>query len=323
MPPTTTETLLLPSGRKNAPVLAEPLDDHVKQRREPTIKAPEANIPKYDKIDDWRGEIRWPDLIVQIFLHAGAVYGMYLCFYVKFVTIFWAWILVVVSGIGITAGAHRLWSHRSYKASLPLRILLSFVFTICGQRDAYTWAHDHRVHHKYSETVADPHNANRGFFFAHIGWLFLTPHPHVVDRRKAVDMSDLENDAVVMFQKKFYIPLFALLAIALPVLVPCYFWGEDLWFSFWVNFNLRFCTTLNIAFFVNSVAHMYGNKPYDKTISPVENWAVSIAAMGEGWHNYHHVFPWDYKTGEFGEYYLNITTGFIDLMEKIGWASNW
>lgn len=56
-------------------------------------------------------------------------------------------------------------------------------------------------------------------------------------------------------------------------------------------------------------------------ISPVENWAVSIAALGEGWHNYHHVFPWDYKTGEFGEYYLNITTAFIDLMAKIGWAS--
>lgn len=142
---------------------------------------------------------------------------------------------------------------------------IELFFTLLSfQRDAYTWALDHRVHHKYSETVADPHNANRGFFFAHVGWLFLTPHPHVVDRRKSIDMSDLENDAVVMFQKKFYIPLFALLAIALPVLVPCYFWGENLWFSFWVNFNLRFCTTLNIAFFVNSVAHMFGNKPYDK-----------------------------------------------------------
>lgn len=78
--------------------------------------------------------------------------------------------------------------------------------------------------------------------------------------------------------------------------------GETLWNSFWLNFNGRFCVTLNIAFFVNSVAHMWGNKPYDKAISPVENLAVSLAALGEGWHNYHHVFPWDYKTSELGRY---------------------
>lgn len=77
-------------------------------------------------------------------------------------------------------------------------------------------------------------------------------------------MSDLEADGVVMFQRKYYIPLFALISIMLPVLVPWYFWEEDLWMSFWINFNMRFTWTLNVAFFVNSVAHMYGNKPYDK-----------------------------------------------------------
>lgn len=133
-----------------------------------------------------------------------------------------------------------------------------------SQRDAYTWAHDHRVHHKYSETEADPHNAKRGFFFAHVGWLMLTPHPQVVEKRKIIDMSDLEQDPIVMFQKKYYEIWFALLAIAMPVLVPWYFWNEDLWMSFWVMFNCRFCTTLNIAFFVNSVAHMWGKRPYDK-----------------------------------------------------------
>lgn len=82
-----------------------------------------------------------------------------------------------------------------------------------------------------------------------------------------------------MWQKKYYEPLFALLAIGLPVLVPWYFWNESLWLSFWVNFNLRFCITLNIAFFVNSVAHMYGKRPYDKWVyemkrfcSPIINW---------------------------------------------------
>lgn len=63
------------------------------------------------------------------------------------------------------------------------------------------------------------------------------------------------------------------------------------------------------------------NERYNyRNISPVENIAVSIAALGEGWHNYHHVFPWDYKTGELGDYSFNITTGFIDAFARIGWA---
>lgn len=79
--------------------------------------------------------------------------------------------------------------------------MLSDIFSL--QRDVYTWALDHRVHHKYSETDADPHNAKRGFFFSHVGWLILTPHPKVVEKRKAVEMSDLEEDPIVMWQKKF------------------------------------------------------------------------------------------------------------------------
>lgn len=137
-------------------------------------------------------------------------------------------------------------------------------FTISGQRDIYTWAHDHRVHHKFAETTADPHDVNRGFFFAHIGWVVLTPHPEVVEKRKVIDMRDLEADPVVMFQKKYFEVLFFICSIAVPVLVPWYFWDESLWLSFWVMFNCRFCITLNIAFCVNSFAHMMGRKPYDK-----------------------------------------------------------
>lgn len=270
---------------------------------------------------EYKAEIRWLDLTAQLFLHVGALYGLYLLLSAKFYTYLWVVLTILVSGIGITAGAHRLWSHKTYTASLPLRILLIFFFTIAGQRDAYTWALDHRIHHKFSETEADPHNAKRGFFFAHVGWLFLTPHPKVDEKRKVIDMSDLESDGVVMFQRKWFIPLFAICSIAIPVFVPWYFWGESLWISFWINFNMRFTWTLNVAFFVNSVAHMYGSKPYDKNISPVESPIVSLLAMGEGWHNYHHVFPWDYKTGEFGTYKMNLTTGFIDICAKLGLAN--
>ena len=71
-----------------------------------------------------------------------------------------------LAGLGVTAGAHRLWSHKSYKAKLPLRIFLMILQTVAGQNCLYIWCRDHRVHHKYSETDADPHNTNRGFFFA-------------------------------------------------------------------------------------------------------------------------------------------------------------
>ncbi|CAD7085325.1 unnamed protein product [Hermetia illucens] len=304
-PITLTETTTLRNSQRNA-----------------TDTVDESN--KASKIDtassDYHPRIRWLDLLAQAFIHVGCIYGFYLLFYAKLLTVVWVFATILATGIGVTAGAHRLWSHKSYKAATPLRILLMFFFTIAGQRDAYTWALDHRVHHKYSETDADPHNAKRGFFFAHIGWLFITPHPEVVRKRKAIDMSDLEADPIVMWQKRYFVLLFALITIAFPVLVPYYLWDENIFYSFWINFNARFCIVLNIAFFVNSVAHMWGRKPYDKSISPVESIPVAIAALGEGWHNYHHVFPWDYKTGELGDYKMNVTTAFIDACAKIGWA---
>lgn len=76
-------------------------------------------------------------------------------------TIFAALVLYLASGLGITGGAHRLWAHRSYKAKLPLKILLTVFNTMAFQDCAIHWARDHRVHHKYSETDADPHNATR------------------------------------------------------------------------------------------------------------------------------------------------------------------
>lgn len=70
------------------------------------------------------------------------------------------------------------------------------------QNCLYVWVRDHRQHHKFSDTDADPHNARRGFFFCHIGWLMSKKHPAVIEKGKTIDMSDLEADPLVMFQKK-------------------------------------------------------------------------------------------------------------------------
>lgn len=94
-----------------------------------------------------------------------------------------------------SAGAAYSWQH-----AWPA--IWNLVSELCWQRHVYQWALDHRVHHKYSETNADPHDARRGFLFSHIGWLVLTPHPEVEEKRKAIDMSDLEADPIVMWQKR-------------------------------------------------------------------------------------------------------------------------
>ncbi|XP_015189781.1 PREDICTED: acyl-CoA Delta(11) desaturase-like, partial [Polistes dominula] len=183
----------------------------------------------------------------------------------------------------------------------------------------YDWVKDHRVHHKFTDTDADPHNAKRGFFFSHIGWLMLENHPDVKIKGATIDMSDLKKDLLVVWQHRHYRILMPLMCFIIPTLIPIYFWGEGLR-NAWYATVTRYVLSLNFTGLVNSAAHVWGVKPYDSVISPTETPVVSFLAVGEGWHNYHHVFPWDYKTAELGNYKLNLTTAIIDGFAKIGWA---
>lgn len=78
-----------------------------------------------------------------------------------------------------------------------------FCLSPCVQNHIYEWSRDHRVHHKHSETNADPHNAKRGFFFSHVGWVMVRKHPCVIEKGQKIDLSDLKADKVVMFQKRW------------------------------------------------------------------------------------------------------------------------
>ncbi|CAH1726336.1 acyl-CoA Delta-9 desaturase-like [Aphis gossypii] len=265
--------------------------------------------------------IVWRNVMLFGYLHLAAVYGVVLMFTsAKIATTIFAILMYQVSSIGITAGAHRLWSHRAYKAKWPLRVILIIFNTIAFQNHVYEWARDHRLHHKYSETNADPHNANRGFFFSHVGWLLCRKHPDIMEKGRGIDMSDLLADPIVSFQKKYYKLLMPLLCFILPTILPVYCWGESWANSWFVATMFRYTFSLNVTWLVNSAAHMWGGRPYDRFINPSENITVALLALGEGWHNYHHVFPWDYKAAELGDYKLNMTTAFIDFFAKIGWA---
>lgn len=223
------------------------------------------------------------------------------------------------SGAGITVGVHRLWSHRSYEAKLPFRTLLMLMNSIANQGSIYHWARDHRVHHKFSETDADPHNATRGFFFAHMGWLFVRKHPDVVKAGRELDFSDLSEDPLVMFQKKLD-PWFTLyMSFVFPAQIAQHFWGEQFWNAFFVAGALRYVVVLHFTWLVNSAAHLFGDHPYDVLSYPSENPFVSFCSIGEGWHNWHHKYPFDYAASEFGiSSQFNPSKLIIDFMAAIG-----
>jgi len=275
-------------------------------------------VQSSEKSSDDDVQIVWINVAFMILLHFMALYGLVLLPKVKFLTFVWIAFCYIASGAGVTMGAHRLWAHRSYKAKWPLRFLLMLANSMASQNDIFEWSRDHRVHHKYSETDADPHNAKRGFFFSHIGWLLQRKHPDVITKGKGLDLSDLYADEIVMFQRRNYKFISLTMCVAVPTLVP-HLWGESLWISYFTAFALRYVSLLHATWSVNSFAHMFGDKPYDVTINPSENPLVTYVSCGEGFHNYHHTFPQDYSASEFGTK-SNLTTRIINFFAWIGWA---
>nr|AGT39213.1 fatty acid desaturase [Ditylenchus destructor] len=269
---------------------------------------------------NFKPQIVWRNVILFIALHAGALVGLYqFAFTAKWLTCVWCVVCWVISGVGITAGAHRLWSHKSYKAKLPLKIILVAMNCVSFQNDIIEWSRDHRCHHKWTDTDADPHNVNRGFFFSHMGWLLTKKHPKIKEMGAKLDMSDLTSDPVLAFQRKFYLPLVVLGCFLFPTAVPVWGWGENAWIAFYTAALFRYAFTLHATWFINSAAHTFGYRPYDVNISPAESVWTTVTAFGEGGHNYHHTFPQDYRTSEMSAMF-NFTKLFIDFFAKIGWA---
>lgn len=258
------------------------------------------DIPSLVK-NHWKnGAINWPMAIYVTIVHTAAFVGIKTIPKCSLETLLFGFALWPISGFGITVGVHRLWSHRSYEAGFFFRTILMLCNCLANQGSIFHWARDHRVHHKYSETDADPHNATRGFFFAHMGWLLLKKHPAVVKAGRELDFSDLKEDSLVMFQKKLD-PWFTLyMCFVFPAQVASYFWGEDFWNAFYVCCALRYVFVLHCTWLVNSAAHLYGDHPYDVLSYPSENPFVSFCSVGEGWHNWHHKYPFDYAASEFG-----------------------
>ncbi|XP_023954053.1 acyl-CoA Delta-9 desaturase-like [Bicyclus anynana] len=286
------------------------------------IKFPSVSeiFQKFERYLGFKNPIKWSIAIALILYHVIGVYWCYhYAFPVKLATVIYAVSMFYFSGFGITGGVHRLWSHRSYKAKLPLQLLLLMGFATTGQNSLYQWVRDHRVHHKFSDTDADPHNVNRGLFFSHIGWLMLKKNEQVLEAGKLIDMSDITGDPLLRYFDRNFIWLKTLFCYVIPFIVNFYLLGETWQGVVAWQFFLRFLITFHVELTVNSLAHFYGYKPYNKHIAPKENRFVAFATFGEGCHNYHHVFPFDYKAAEHFDFF-NFSTKTIRILNKIGWA---
>ncbi|KAJ0173497.1 hypothetical protein K1T71_010646 [Dendrolimus kikuchii] len=286
-------------------------DDTSSDYEEHKLIAPQAAPRKYT--------IVYKNIFIIAYLHLAAAYGVYLCITsAKWQTLLFSYLCYVAATIGVTAGAHRLWSHKSYKAKFPLQVILIIFLSLAHQK-ATSWVRDHRLHHKHSDTDADPHNATRGFFYSHMGWLFVKKHSEVYKRGKKIDLSDLYANPIIKFQHQYASWILPTTCFGLPMLIPVIFWNETLYNSFHLTI-MRVVINFHVFFLINSAAHMWGNKPYDQFILSTESNTVSLVTLGEGYHNYHHVFPWDYRCTEIRSSLFNYTRAFIDFFAWIGWA---
>ncbi|KAF5861241.1 hypothetical protein ETB97_000433 [Aspergillus alliaceus] len=199
-----------------------------------------------------------------------------------------------ICSLGITAGYHRLWTHRSYEASLPLRLVLAILGAGALQWSIAWWVRHHRAHHRYTDTDKDPYNAKRGFFHAHLGWLIW----HTPEKWGEVDLSDLVADPVVTWQDRYYLVIAILTAFGLPAAVAHIGWGDCLGGLVYGGF-VRVCAASNVTYLINSLCHApwAGSQPYSHRHSARDIAVMGFLNNGEGYHNFHHTFPRDYRNG--------------------------
>ena len=190
-----------------------------------------------------------------------------------------------------TAGYHRLWAHTSYKATLPLKIFLVAGGAAAVEGSARWWSREHRAHHRYTDTDKDPYSVRKGLLYSHLGWMVFKQNPRRIGR---TDISDLNEDAVVVWQHKNYLSCVIIMALVVPTLVCGLGWGD--WLGGYVYAGiLRIFFIQQATFCVNSLAHWLGDQPFDDRNSPRDHVITALVTLGEGYHNFHHEFPSDYR----------------------------
>ena len=201
---------------------------------------------------------------------------------------FMAW-----NGLSITVGYHRLWSHRTYQAHPIVKWFFLIGGTLAVQGSVFDWCAGHRLHHRHVDDIyQDPYSAKRGFWFSHIGWMLKNYPSGHYDYK---NIPDLKADPVLVAQDKYYALWILLANIGLPALFG--WMVGDVAGTLVLAGLLRLVLSHHFTFFINSLCHMFGTRPYTDTNTARDNPILAIFTWGEGYHNYHHFFQYDYRNG--------------------------
>lgn len=237
-----------------------------------------------------------------------------------------AFALYAVTGHGVTVGFHRMFTHRSFTPTRPLKIALGIAGSMAVEGSIVSWVANHRRHHMFSDRDGDPHSPHqygsgvaaqlKGFAHAHVGWLFRADDSP--PERFAPDL--LRDRDVAVLSRLF--PLLALVSLAIPFVAG---WGMSgtvyggLSALLWAGL-VRMAVLHHVTWSVNSVCHMFGRRPHAaKDLS--RNFApLAVLSMGESWHNFHHAFPSSARHGA-GRGQLDSSAAVIRVFERLGWAS--
>jgi len=197
--------------------------------------------------------------------------------------------MVFAVGTGVTAGYHRLFSHRAYQASLPVRFVLLCLGAASFENSILHWASDHRLHHQFVDGERDPYDIGKGFWYAH--WLW------VIRQREdpIVGVADLERDPLVRWQHRNIFLIGGVVTLLVPVTVGLA--THNLAGHLIMGVLLRVVLTHHTTFLINSAAHVFGTRPYTDTNSARDNGFLAPITFGEGYHNFHHMWQWDYRNG--------------------------
>lgn len=230
-------------------------------------------------------------------------------------TVLWTVLFTGATGVTITAGYHRLFSHRTYVAAWPIRLIFLLLGAACFEGSALEWSTDHRNHHLYTDTDRDPYSVTKSFWHAHMGWLLTLD----TSKRDFKNVKDLHNDPLVRFQHRFFVPLAILMGFIFPMAIAS-LWGDP-WGGLLMAGALRVAFNHQVTFCINSVCHIFGKTNYSTEISARDNWITALFTYGEGYHNYHHKFMFDYRNG-IHFYHFDPAKWLIRSLAFVGLASH-
>ncbi|MBW4699645.1 MAG: fatty acid desaturase [Aphanocapsa lilacina HA4352-LM1] len=255
--------------------------------------------------------ISWVFVGFMAFIHLGALAALWqFSWSALALAIFLHWGL---GCLGITLGFHRLLSHRSFTVPKPLEYFLALLGTLCLQGGPILWVAHHRLHHAHSDTEADPHDSNRGFWWSHWGWMFYMPEERLNFDHYARYAKDLARDPVHRFLNRNMIPLQLAFAALLYLLGG---WPFVLWGVF-----VRLVVVFHCTWLINSACHQWGYRSHQTDDHSTNLWWAAILAYGEGWHNNHHAMPRSARHG-LAWWEIDVTWGVIWTLGKLGLARN-